>query len=113
MTLDEIRAKGVPIRRMNETILLGKNPPAEVLAFVKEHKTDILFELAAEETNRVVGRMKPARIPTLEHERFKADKDEAWKAMDQAWMTRDFATFETARAKWVVACKRLSEPEST
>lgn len=112
LTLSEIRGRGVPIRRNGEQILLGKNPPSDVVEFVKANKLSLLFELAAEETNEATGRLKPARVPTFEHEQYKADKDQAWSAMNTAFAAGDFQAWDLARCKWVVACKRLADPES-
>ena len=127
MTLAEIRERGVPLRRSGEQILLGKNPPSDVVAFVKANKLALLFELAAEETTAAVEKLKPARVPTLQHEQWKADKDEAWKAMFDAFAKAEdlaragvpdeesfvhFRAWDLARAKWVVACRKLADPES-
>lgn len=112
----EIRRRGVPLRRSNEQILLGKAPPADVVAFVKERKIDMLYDLAAEEANQVVWKLKPAKTPTLEHEQYKADKDAAWAEMKAQWDASPrsldtFHAFDVARSAWVVACRRLAEPE--
>ena len=106
MTLEEIRTRGVPIRRQNDTILLGKSPPEDVVVFVKEHKIELLFELAAEDASNAVRALKIPKNATLEHLQAKEEMAVAWLEMDQAWEKRDIYAFDTARAKWVIAARK-------
>lgn len=106
MTMQEIRARGVPIRRNADSILLGKNPPADVVAFVREHKMELLFELVAEEANDAVRDLKLPKNPSLENLQAKEEMAFAWMEMDEAWEARDLSAYETAKARWVVAAKK-------